>query len=69
MCCELGTLHAAPTSAPSEEEPHIECPDHYQNLQAAMGLADNYWKYYEIYMSPLPFLLPAGPSAAGKKRF
>ena len=54
-CYKLGTVHAGATSTSSEEEPHIECPDHYRNLQAAMGLTDNYWLYHEICVSPPPF--------------
>jgi hypothetical protein len=42
-CHDLGAHHAVAASAPDEKHPYIKHPHHYRNLQATMGLADDYW--------------------------
>jgi hypothetical protein len=49
---ELRVARGLPASHASQVQPWIECPHKVGNLQAAMGLKNNYLKFQQFQASP-----------------
>ena len=54
---ELRVAQGLPASRPSQAQPWIEHPRKVGNLQAAMGLENDYWMFHQFQASSFFFFL------------
>ena len=54
---ELRVAQGLPASCPSQAQPQIKRPRKVGNLQAAMGLKNDYWMFHQFQASSFFFLL------------